>query len=315
MGVSQKWSLYAVQLHVDGMGAAVNLDAVSEQEFSTNTEFTREATGGNPYVRFLSITGQQPQGSFSSYSLARALDTIPFGGLAIASTANPGVSLYAYKHAAGGTRASGTAHRQYLIKNGIVVPRQITIDHRGEARLGFDVVAIYDGANNPVVINDGVAVPVAAGDDERFTLGPCEIGGLTFTQKRNLTLDFGHRVVPESADGDVWSTFVSIEETMPELRLAGIDVQWLKSDVVPLLGAAAEHADTNIYFRKRERGGTGFVDDATEEHIQMTAHGLAVVDQIMRASASGATETSLQFPLAHDGTNIPAIFDTTTALP
>ena len=305
-GVARRYGLYSV-----GFGSSI-VGGITKQTIATETEVRGETTGGDVYSRFLSVTSQKPGGSFSTMAIAAALNQCALLGVDISGLTG-GFSLYAQKHAEGGTRAGSLAHRQFVFNEGLVVPRTLSVDHRGDASIDYDVVATYDGTNDPVVINDGVTLPAAATDNERFTVGPLTIGGETIDHVRSISLDFGVEVATEGADSEVWDRFASIVTVKPKLTVRGIDIEWLKSSVIPLSGKAATHANTTVYLRKRDDGGT-FVADATEEHISLTMAGLATIDTAMDASGSDAAEASLELMLQYDGTNNPVVIDTTAAI-
>jgi hypothetical protein len=315
MGITRVHGLYAVE--IDSVGdTAVVLGGITQLDIKTGTRVERQATSGNPHVYNANVVEQKPVATFTTLDLALALATAGQEGKAISSdVTDPGLNLYARKRAEGGTRTTGSTHRQYNIKEGILVPRTISIQHRGNATLSYEALATFDGTNDPVVITDSSAIPtVAAGSDAvRFTLGAVSLESVTIAGIQSMELDFGVTAETFGGDSDVWETFATIGEIMALARFTGIDIEWLKAANIPLGGKAITHANTLIEFRKRANGGQ-FVADATEEHISITAAGIAFIDDAFRASENGAGETSIAVPLYHDGTNNPLVIDTTAAL-
>jgi hypothetical protein len=313
MTVASRHSLYGVRVYTDAMGGAVLLGGITQQAVATGTEVQNEPTSGEVFSRFLSMTSQKPSAAFSTLGIAAALDVIGLSGLAITAATNAGLELFAYKHAAGSTRAGNSSHRKYNLKKGIIIPQRLTCEHQGNAVLSYLALAIYDGTNDPVVLSESVTLPTGITDAQRFALGPVTIGGIALAGKLGLEIDFGVKAEAISSDGEIWDTLVTIVNTVPKITLRGIDIAWWHASGIPLAGKAATHANTAMYLRKRAVAGK-FVADATSEHISLTAAGLAFVED-QSASGAAAKTTSISAPLYYDGTNDPLVIDTTAAIP
>ena len=248
MAVTRRYGIYSVGF--GSGGGSTLIGGITKQSLSTGSTVKGEPTAGSVYPSFQSMTAQQPGASFDTLHVAAALDACGLQGLSIASLTG-GFNLYAQKHAEGGTRAGSGAHRQYVFNEGLVVPRSLSVDHQGDATISYDVIATYDGTNDPVVINDSVSLPTSGSDDERFTLGPVSIESVTIDHLKSLQIEFGIEVNSEGADSEVWPRFASITSVSPKITLRGVDVEWLKSANVPLAGKAATHANTTVFLRKR----------------------------------------------------------------
>lgn len=305
MSVSTLHGLYAVEA-----GSAV-IGGIVQCALATGTDIRADAANGEVYARNQSVIAQKVGGSFTSMAIQDALDVIPVLGKSIAALTG-GLKVYAQQHAEGGTRTTGSNHRKFTILEGLIVPRTLTVQHQQDAQLPFDILATYDGTNDPVQIADGAALPTPLVDNERFTLGKVTIGSIVFTHVRSVEIEFGINAVTEGADSDVWDTFSSIRAIAPSITIRGVDASWLKSSNVPLTGLAGTHANTSIYLRKRS--AAGFVADGTAEHIKFTVDGYAVVDAILDASGSEPGETAIRMPLRYDGTNAPILVNTAIAI-
>lgn len=318
MGVTRRHTLYGVELDTDSLaGSSVVLGGIKGQVIEADTEVRNDTSSGEAYPTHLAMVSQKIMATFRTTSIAAGLDVIGLTGLPIFATSQDGVNLYAYAHAEGGTRASGSNHRKYNVKQGIIVPQRITCDHQGDAVIEYRLLTTWDGTNNPVVITDSSAVPTNGVDSARFTIGKCTLANLTINHITSFELDFGHVIETEGADSDKWDTFVSIRETKPVLRLRGRDIEWLDASVYPLEGAVATQANTSFYLRKRSAStSSGFVADATQEHIKFNAAGLAHVTTIFDAETEGnpPAEVAVEMPMRYDGTNAIIVVDTTSAI-
>jgi hypothetical protein len=301
-------SLYAV-----GIGTTV-LGGITQQNLITGSMVRGEGRSGEVYSRIQSLVEQKIVPSFTTTSIAAALTACGALGADIGALSG-NLALYAQNRVTGGTFSAGATHRKFVISDGVLFPIQLTCQHRGDATLSYGAVVAYDGSNDPILITDSVALAAYGSDqDERFTLGPVELGGITFDKLQALTIDFGIGAVGEGGDSDLWDTIASIRTIQPAITLSGIDPTWFAAAGVPLEGLAGTHANTAIYLRKRADGST-FVADETEEHILITADGMACIDEAFNASGADSGTTSIRMPLKFDGTNAPLVIDTTAALP
>lgn len=306
MTVTRKHGIYAITI------GATTLGGITRQNIATGTEVRGEPSSGEVWARFQALYAQKIAPGFTTQAIATALAAVGATGWSLASHGS-GLALYAQKHADGSTRASGSSHRKYQFTKGILAPRTLDVDHRGDATLTFEAVIAYDGSNDPLAITDAAAIPSITSDAERFTLGPVAIGGISLPEVRRFSIDFGLDVVSEGADSDVWDTFASVRTQQTVLTLRGIDVEWLKAANIPLIGKAGTHANTTIYLRQRAQGST-FVANGTAEHIKFTADGLAWIDQAFDAGENDAAETALTMRLRYDGTNAPLTTNTASAI-
>lgn len=307
MSTKDRWGLYGVKL-----GASTMIGGITQYALPLGLEVKGEAASGALSPSLLSVVGYKPRASFSTLNIAAILDAISVLGASIAALG--GLALYAQKRADGGTRAAGSVHRRFSFATGMILPTTLTCQHRGDASLGVDAMAIYDGTNEPLVITDGVAVPSAADESQRYGLGPFVIGGVATGQVQSLSINFGLKASSEGADGDIQDSHCSIDSVTPSITIQGSNVLWLGAGAIPLGGRVAIHSNTAFYLRKRAHGGT-YVADATAEHIKFTADGLAHIENAVSASGSGHAECSITIPLRYDGTNAPIVVDTTAALP
>lgn len=303
-------TLYCVQLNDT---APVVLPGIMTQNVRTGTDYQAETSSGAIYPDHVAINAQKPGADFSSVCLADCLGEIGITGLNIDDLAT-GLELFAYLHDDGGGRSTGATHRKYGIAQGIIIPRRITCDHRGDAQVFYEVFATWDGANDPIVITDAAAVPAAEEADDRFTIGKTTIGGVVIPEIRSWELDFGITVETEGGDSDIYDTTCSIVECKPVLTLRGVDIEWMKAAGIPLVGKAGTHVNTITYLRKRLQTAAGFVADATAEHIKFTLAGLAWIDDVFSVGGKGPAECSLKLAAKFDGTNAPVTIATTSAI-
>jgi len=327
MSLSRLHTLYGIKIEPDSIsGSAVMLGGIRRQSLQAGINVQQETVSGSVYAQWQSVYSTSPGMGFSTVSIARALGCIGTTGLAItAAAAGTGVTAYGYKKSEGGTRmALASNHISYNFKEGLLLPRRISVSHQGDATLDIDMLATYDGTNAPVVQTNAATAPTNGVDDERFTIGAVKLGTgsgdqIVITQIQNLEIDFGISASVNGSDSDIFPTFAVIDEIpRPTIRFTTNDMTLLSlTNGLPLQGKDIDLSHCIIYLRKRARvTASGYVADATEEHISLipTAGCAYITDLGDYGSSSGNGTCSVEIPLIWDGTNAPLALDTTAAI-
>lgn len=300
MAADKKHVNWAAEANVTTFGG------IQDVSIGTGTEVIAEAASGEVYPRALYIVAQKPGAQFGTKAIAGALAQCGLSGTNLATLgAAVGLKLYGQKHEHGGTRSAGATHRKYTFACGLWLPRQLTVDHRGDAVLTYEVLCCTpDGTNAPFSFDDSVALPAITGDDDRFTLGSCWLEDVLITQMTGLSIDFGLTAALEASDSSIWDTLASIETIKPVVSITGTDIEWLGAAKVPLAGLLVTEANTDFFLRKRATGAT-YVADGTEEHIKFSGAGLATIDTVFSGSGQQGATCSINMPMYYDGTNDP----------
>jgi hypothetical protein len=298
-----------------GTVTPVTLGGIGQQRVGLGTQFVTDALNGEVYPKFVSVQGQASTFDFTTKALAEALANIPFAGLSIAGLGADKVTLFGTQADDGGTRKTGSVHRSFKAAKGLLVLGALNCQHPGDAELGLSAVLAYDGANDPIVVSDGAALPAGITDAERFALGPIYVNAVPITGVRSVAVNFGIAAVTEGADGEVWDRFVYIREVMPEITITGVDVTLLAAARIPFAGVLATQAATpdqtlsRLYFRKRIQGGA-FELDAATEHVRVNFAGIAVADEPFSGSGNQPATCTVRIKAAHDGVNVPLTLTT-----
>jgi len=307
MAVARRHGLWAVEV-----GSAI-VGGITSHRVGTGTELVADETSGEVHNRFLGLMAQNPTAGFTTKQVSNALDQCGLLGTSLAVVS--GVKFYLQKHAEGGARTSGSNHRKLTFNEGLIYPTRLSCEHQRDAELEYALAITYDGTNDPIVVTDSSALPSGIADALRFTLGPVTIESVALTHVKRFELDFGIEVRVEGADSDIWPTFASVISVKPTLRLSGIDIEWFKAANIPLLGKVATHANTKVYLRKRSQASaTAYVADGTAEHVKFTAAGLAYIEEPANASGQENQDVTLVMPLKYDGTNLPLVINTASAI-
>jgi hypothetical protein len=290
---------------------STRIKGVTRGSVETGVEVAGESYSGSPYVAYKYVRAVKPRATFETVAVASSLAACGIGGLSLASL-GAGLQVWAQKATKGSIRASGSVHRSYTLRDGILVPVSLSVDHAGDARLGYAATVTYDGTNSPIVISDNQALPTIDANTEIFGMGPLVIGGSTYVGARQYQIDFAIKVAAEGADGDIYDTCAWIQLIDPKITVRGVNQEWLKSTAIPLNGKAVLHASTTIYLRRR--GATDFVANNQAQHISITVAGLATIGTAVDASGTNAAEQTLVIDSQHDGTNAPLIINTAATI-
>lgn len=297
-----------VEVHTVGMASAEVIGGISTSRIEGNPEVTHELTAGNIYAGTATLETVRPVASFTTFSLAQAIAVLGLVGKCVESdVSHPGINLYAQKQTCTGPSA-GATNRLYNVKTGLLVPRTLTVDHRGNAQLSYDLLARYDGVNNPVTKTDSVSIPASADNDDRWTMHTMVAASVAVEGKRQITINFNAQTTSEGADSVPYDTVQSLSGLLQQIQVQGVDPEWFDT-VFDLVGKSATHANTAIVLRKRH------TPNATAEHIELTANGLIVPGTLIDGSPTSPATTSFSMNLTYDGANAPIVADVAFAIP
>jgi len=307
---------HSIKIFPDALGSAVILQSVLNQGLELAPEHRAEVTAAESSPGHVALVSQKPKFSAATYDLANLLTALGVSGLCVKSATNPGIVSYWQKFDACGTPASGTVHRSYTGGNGLIYPKSLKIDHRGDARIEFEFDPISsDGASAPITISDTATLPTITAAHARWTLGKIIIGNKTLTDYTGLEIDFGNTVETRGSASAIYDQYVEGKTHAAKITITGIDPTWFSSTNIPIGGIASAVGTDVIYLRKRGQSGTNFVADATAEHIKFTPAGLANVAQASRAEMQRASETTLVITCSVDASgNAGLAVNTATAI-
>lgn len=268
-----------------------------------NAQILTELTGANNMPTHIAFQSIEPVFEFESFAIPTLLTNFGQTGRSIASDAYTGLVFNFAKIDDCGQIASGSVHRTLTIGKGCALPTRLTCDNRGDARMTVQVYALSDdGATAPIAIADNAALPTIAIADLRWTLGPIDIGGVTFSDYSGFDVDFGNTATLEGVESNVYATHFAERREGPMLTIRGIDPVWFSSSNIPVAGLAAAHADTIVYLKKRAQTAAHFVADGTAEHVKLTFYGLANIEDAWSVSAPRIGEVVAKLTAAKDGT-------------
>ena len=291
---------------------ATALAGLTQLNTQLNPEVRSDPGPGTPFPQFAVLVSQRPRIMFASQAVAAALTLTGSTGLSFTSSGTP-LDAHLVKIGANGLAATGTVHRRYRATDGLLVPRRLNCTGRQFGVLDMEALLISpDGATHPLAIVDNVALPALARDSVHHTLGPISLGlaDAVIEAKclRNLSIDFGSSADTVHCGSDLYDTHIQQPGIRPVITLTGIDATLFGAGGVPPVGKRLDHANTKICLRKYADDDVGFVADDEEEHILITADGIAVVTE-HTGQGNQPSEVTVQITCNWDGTNAPITID------
>ncbi len=309
MSVAAAHVLYAVNINAI---SDVLIDQITDQSVDAGIAEMILGGAGEVYNRFVAVQGQAPCVGFTTTKIKTALDKCGAVGLALGADPANVLEMYFQAVAEGGTREGAGSHLKLSINEGLLVPRSIEAPHGDRAVLTYEGIATWDGTHDPIVLLAGQSLPGTPAVDEVFTAGPVKINNAALTAIQNISIGFGISEMVVAGDGEVWPSFVAIQNIQPIVTITTLDV--LALNTFGLEGSAQDEIhDSVIYLRKIAKGGTR-VADATEQHISFIVDEGRITTRTVGGSHGVPLMAIVQITPTYDGSNAPLAIDTTAAI-
>ena len=303
-----KWGLHAVDVNNTIPSKDVLIDQIVEQ--SVDTGLLPVFLGGNDsvYARAMAVGSQRPRIRFATTALATALGVSGAAGLSLDAGAAAAVDLWFQKRAEGGTFTAGSVHTKISVHEGLMVPRSLDAVAGQPAVIGYEIIPVYDGTIEPLIIAASQALVGTPGGDEGFDVGPVVINGVQLDGIQEIHVDFGITVVDELANGKAWPIYASIMGITPSIRLVTTEADALST--FGLDGTIQGATDSVVFLTKMAVGATRNADNSGD-HISVTVDD----GQILVSSVGGSDARAEVLILpTWDGTNAPIVVSTTATI-
>jgi hypothetical protein len=309
------YKAHVLKLHTDIMGSAVLIGGVLRQSATHRSRVVADTVAGSQYPLHASINEIKSGFTFQSYSLKQVIDAIGFAGLSLLSATNPGLELYEILYTDQGQIASGSVHRKLAIRNGRAVIRRLTCQHRQDAMIEVEAFAISsDGVAAPIAITETVASPGTATDPVRHTISSVQFAAKDLGCVQSVELDFGINIESSGCKSNIYDTQVDVPSIQPSIMVTTKKVDIFSSTNIPITGLEATQANTFVKLRKRVKNTGTFVADATAEHIVINAAGIVEVPNPFDGSNNEDATAQVKLTALFDGTNVPFVINTASAL-
>lgn len=297
------YTIYGV--HFDpASGSDTVLNQIDGTPIDLNPTMQGDTHSGNVYPGCIFVSDMRPMSAISTRNIKQALTLIGTEAATITSDVDEfGLSIYAQKLDKYGKRAA-TGHRRWSIASGMVVARSISANRDGSS-YSFEVHAIDNGAD-PIAVTNSVTLPTLPTTENHYVLDKIVISGVTLPANTEATLNFGVNLDIDKSGGKLFPNWCHIDTVTPDLTVTGFDADWITiaGGAFDIFGAAATHANTIVWLKKRECGKTFYADN-TSNHIKITIAGKA---QPMRTmGGNGKVTTGISVKGHYNGTDLPIL--------
>lgn len=248
---------------LDKVTGPVALSEITQSKISAGISSMIETPAGHIHPMFRANKDQKPVIEFSTPQLSTLLGTVTLAGTAISGT--PLVSWVKKATTTGSVARATTSHSKVTVNLGILHLASLSLPHNGRAEARCIVTAGYDGTNDPLVITNGsVALSGNLTATEYFCAGPVSLNGSVLPGVKSIDVDTGTDLLNESADGEVWPSFVGIQHVAPTVTVKLFEKVMLST--LGLQGLALDGTD-GLEFYARKYSNTSRVANATAQHI------------------------------------------------
>ena len=301
--ISEAFKYYVA--HVQQASAYIR--GATSHDFSAGTQDIALATDGSIDPTFIATFQQDPRLRFTTVDLAGALAACGIGGLAVSTS--PTLFYYAKMDPLSGAAAAGSGHIAARMTRGIMVPTSISARQGGEASVGIECAAVWNGTQNPVDWLTSQSLPSVTPNVVGWTVGPVQINGTLFEGVQSIDVDMGIDVRRMYGDGELWPTYSPIRRREPQIRISGLSASALASIG---LGVAQDDKSTKVCFRRKTNYAGNQASNASGHVVLSIAAGTIRVE-----GSSSGDEMSVDVVIrpVSDGVNAIVAINTNATLP
>ncbi len=291
------------------VGSLTNVSVPIDQEV------LKDQTAGRAFLEQLSVVGQKPRATFSTFDLPKIISGLGLTGrlLVEATGTKPGLAVVQAQYN-DGTLVAGSNHRRLRFARSHARINRISVSHRQDAVAEAEAVSIWDGTNAPILVETSQALPTLPVSAGRWTLHSVRVGSADITCNTQVDIDFGISVDAFGCDGDIYDTHFHVNQIAPMVNITSLDPANFASAKVVLAGLVGTQVNSRIVLRKRTATAGSFVTNGTAEHIVINFAGVILPIDVHNASGNQKAQSTFRIETVWDGTNAPLVFNTASAI-
>lgn len=297
MAVADVHQLHGVLINNDSFTDEVLIGGLTSQSINTGSEVIKEVAAGDVYPEVAHLNARNVGAAFTTTHVDVALKNLGLRGLCIDGGDNEGFLMYGRRHICPGPDPA-SRHRTYQMKDGLLLPRTLSVSHQGNAALSVEMIAIQGSMGSSLMIADNQSAQPIPSDTDRFTMGPMRVATNAFDGKKSVSMDFGITAQVEGADSDIEPTWAGVTRVEPIVTVTGVEiVEWFQT----INAGNPVHANSEFYLRKR-----GFAD-ADAQHIKITFNGTSYVPTVFDSSGTSPATTTVIIETVKDPSTAPVV--------
>lgn len=297
---------------LDKITGPLALTEINSSKISAGLSTMVETPAGHIHPMFRANKEQKPVVEFSTPQLTTLLTTVTLEGLEILST--PLVTWIKKANALGNVARATASHSKVTVNLGVLHLASISLPHNGRGEARCIVTTAYDGVNDPLVHGGSTALSGNLTATEYFTCGPVSVNGVTLPGIKSIDIDTGTELLNETADGEVWPSFVGIQKVAPTVTVKLFEKVLLNT--IGLQGAALNGTTGLTFFARKYANGTpARVANGTAEHIKFVGAYGAVIPMDSDGQDSSPYTDTLKFELvSNSDSTLPLIITVGSAI-
>lgn len=313
MAATNIYSIYACR--IDGTTFPVTQQSVDPGLVTQIVGVNGEV---NPTMAF--IASARNVISFGTPALKAVFDKLatPWQSYGIVDGSESPAIFYLRRNVPYGGRSEASDFISFTSINGLLVPRPLTIQHPQAGVMQFDYFPISsDGEALPITVTATAADPtlsLLAGN--MWTTGDIKINAVSiestkYTGVQSITFDPGITLTQITGSGEVYDTFIGVNEARPTVRVQFADGKTLAE--LGIGGVAQGANDSTIFLRKIDPDATR-IAKATAEHISLAINaGVITPGPTSGTHGQAVTSELLITPVVASGT-VQVVVNTATAI-
>ncbi len=266
MSLTKQFTDFALEIDT---GTKSYIQGIQDQGLDPGLQELLEGGSGSNYNSFGAIAKGAPSADITSTDIKAVLDLTGATGMPIDE--DHLVTMYNMRRLNGAAQADDDSglHQSALFSQGIMIPRTLSADHQGTAKITLSILAIKAGEVDPIVYTHNANLPagVKPGVSDLYTMGPIKLNTTLLDGSKTVSIDFGITAEPDSSDGDIYPSFVSIGKVQPTITATTQHIDL--AGTLTMAGKYYVASHVICYLRKRAEGGT-YVADITAQHIKIT---------------------------------------------
>ncbi len=307
MSVTNVYTLYACKIN------AVVLP-ITQASISPGLNLQLSGVNGTVNPTMVHISSARQSVQFTTTNIKAGLDLVvtPLTPLSITTA-----DFYFQPVTALATRGA-TNFLSFKATKGLLVPRPINATHPQAGTMAFEFFPIStDGAALPFTVSATTASPsLSTVSGDLWTVGPVGINAVPsstlYTGVQSFVFDPGISLLQIGGDGEVFETFIAVNEVKPTFTIGFADSTVLTD--ITIMGTAQGATDSELYLRKIDPSGTR-VAAITAQHISFVIDdGILTSPSISGSHGQGVQGQLLITPI-FDGTAAQVVMNTATAIP
>lgn len=264
---------------------SIEFDQLSNVRVTGDIEQLLARPAGHPHPMFTANRRTRPTIRFTTTQLDVVLNNIGSGGTAFTSASH--LYFKAISESGLPSRAA-TDHRRYQAAQLLAYWTNIRLPHNDAGTADVILQLSYDGSNDPLVMQSGVALSGNATAGTFFGAGPALINGTALEAGSVQQIDIASGITLDQRGGnsEEFDRFVGVKETGPTITIQTSEA--IAFFTYGLQGTALDGASGVVVYGRKFSNTGSRVANGTAQHISLQG-----LNGIVRPVESGADGSEL----------------------